>query len=117
MTAPAVPPTETAASFVAKAFASRSFLIGFLITAIVATMALVSYFWTPYDVTRLVVSDRLQPPSVIHWFGTDHFGRDILSMVMVGARNSIAVALVAVGIGMGIGVPLGALAAARGGWF
>ena len=80
-------------------------------------MALVSYFWTPYDVTRLVVSDKLQPPSAIHWFGTDHFGRDILSMVMVGARNSIAVALVAVGIGMGIGVPLGAWAAARGGLF
>ena len=117
MTAPAVPQPETAASFVAKAFASRSFLIGFLITVIVATMALVSYFWTPYDVTRLVVSDKLQPPSAIHWFGTDHFGRDILSMVMVGARNSIAVALVAVGIGMGIGVPLGAWAAARGGLF
>jgi peptide/nickel transport system permease protein len=117
MTAPAVPQPETAASFVAKAFASRSFLIGFLITVIVATMALVSYFWTPYDVTRLVVSDKLQPPSAIHWFGTDQFGRDILSMVMVGARNSIAVALVAVGIGMGIGVPLGAWAAARGGLF
>ena len=117
MTAPGVPQAETAASFVAKAFASRSFLIGFLITVIVATMALVSYFWTPYDVTRLVVSDKLQPPSAIHWFGTDHFGRDILSMVMVGARNSIAVALVAVGIGMGIGVPLGAWAAARGGLF
>ena len=50
----------------------------------------------------------MQPPSPAHWFGTDHFGRDILSMIMVGARNSIAVALVAVGIGMGIGVPLGA---------
>ena len=75
------------------------------------------YVWTPYDITRLIVSDKLQPPSAIHWFGTDHFGRDILSMVMIGARNSIAVALVAVGIGMGVGVPLGALAAARGGWF
>ena len=79
-------------------------------------MAVVSYVWTPYDVTQLIVADKLQPPSAVHWFGTDHFGRDILSMIMVGARNSIAVALVAVGIGMGIGVPLGALAAARGGW-
>jgi peptide/nickel transport system permease protein len=117
VTAPAVPQAETAASFVAKAFSSRSFLVGFLITAAIAAMAIVSYFWTPYDVTRLIVSDKMQPPSAIHWFGTDHFGRDILSMVMIGARNSIAVALVAVGIGMGIGVPLGALAAARGGWF
>jgi len=115
VTAPVAPQPETAASFMAKAFASRSFLTGFLITMAIAAMAVVSLFWTPYDVTRLIVSDKLQTPSALHWFGTDHFGRDILSMIMVGARNSIAVALVAVGIGMGVGVPLGAFAAARGG--
>ena len=59
--------------------------------------------------------NKLQPPSAAHWFGTDHFGRDVFSMIMVGARTSIAVALVAVGIGMGIGVPLGLAAAARRG--
>lgn len=108
-------PEETLAGILAKAFRNRSFLIGFVITVLVAVVALVSYFWTPFDVTRLVISDKTQAPSLAHWFGTDHFGRDILSMVMVGARNSIAVALVAVGIGMGVGVPLGAFAAARGG--
>lgn len=108
--------TETAASFVAKAFSSRSFLVGFVITAIVALMAIVSFFWVPYDVTVLPVADRMKPPSATHLLGTDHFGRDILSMIMVGSRNSIAVALVAVGIGMGLGVPLGCWAAARGGW-
>ena len=41
----------------------------------------------------------MQPPNALHWFGTDHFGRDMFSMIMVGARTSIAVALVAVGIG------------------
>lgn len=107
---PAVP-----AAFLAKAFANRSFLAGFAIVSLVALIAAVSFVWTPYDVTRLIVADRMQPPSAEHWFGTDHFGRDVLSMIMVGARNSIAVALVAVGIGMGIGVPLGAYAAARGG--
>ncbi len=60
-------------------------------------------------------ADKLQPPSPAHWLGTDHFGRDIGSLLMAGARTSIAVALVAVGIGMGIGVPLGLLAAASGG--
>jgi peptide/nickel transport system permease protein len=117
MTAPAAAPhPESWGALVGKAFASRSFLAGFIITATIAAMALVSYIWTPYDVTKLIVADKLQTPSSIHWFGTDHFGRDILSMIMVGARNSIAVALVAVGIGMGIGVPLGTFAAARGGW-
>ena len=62
----------------------------------------------PTTSPRLDIADKLQPPSAAHWLGTDHFGRDILSMIMVGAGNSIAVALVAVGIGMGIGVPLGA---------
>lgn len=102
-------------AFLSKALASRSFMIGFMITALVALMALVSFFWVPYDVTVLPVGDRMKPPSSTHLLGTDHFGRDILSMIMVGSRNSIAVALVAVGIGMGIGVPLGCWAAARGG--
>lgn len=105
----------TPTSLLSRALASRSFVVGFIVTALVAAMALLSFVWTPYDVANLVVADRMQPPSAAHWFGTDQFGRDILSMIMVGARNSIAVALVAVGIGMGIGVPLGCLAAARGG--
>ncbi|TIW73593.1 MAG: ABC transporter permease [Mesorhizobium sp.] len=108
-------PEETLAGILAKAFRNRSFLVGFVITALVGAVAVLSYAWTPYDVTRLVISDKTLAPSWAHWFGTDHFGRDILSMIMVGARNSIAVALVAVGIGMGVGVPLGAFAAARGG--
>ncbi|RWN50812.1 ABC transporter permease [Mesorhizobium sp.] len=108
-------PEENFADILVKAFTNRSFLTGFVITALVAAVAIVSLFWTPFDVTRLIIADKTQAPSPAHWFGTDHFGRDIFSMIMVGARNSIAVALVAVGIGMGVGVPLGALAAARGG--
>ncbi|BCH24402.1 ABC transporter permease [Mesorhizobium sp. L-8-3] len=102
-------------SFLSKALASRSLMIGLFITLAIAVMALVSFFWVPYDVTVLPVADRMKPPSSAHLLGTDHFGRDILSMIMVGSRNSIAVALVAVGIGMGVGVPLGCWAAARGG--
>jgi peptide/nickel transport system permease protein len=109
-------PRDGLSAFLARALASRSFIAGFIVTALIALMALVSFFWTPYDVTKLVVGDRMLAPSAAHWFGTDHFGRDVLSMIMVGSRNSIAVALVAVGIGMGLGVPLGCLAAARGGW-
>lgn len=89
--------------------------IGGGIVTIVAMMALVSLVWTPHDVTALAVGARLQAPSPAHWLGTDHFGRDLLSMILVGAQTSIAVAFVAVGIGMGIGVPLGLTAAARTG--
>jgi len=103
-------------SLLRLAFGNRSFVIGFIITALIAAMALLSFVWTPYDVTNLVVANRMKPPSAEFLFGTDHFGRDNLSMIMVGARNSIAVAFVAVGIGMAIGIPLGCWAAARGGW-
>ena len=74
-------------------------------------MATVSYFWQPFDVTELNISNRLKPMSLTHPLGTDHFGRDMLSMIMVGARTSIAVAFVAVGIGVLFGVPLGLFAA------
>jgi peptide/nickel transport system permease protein len=64
----------------------------------------------------LDISSKLKSPSWEHLFGTDHFGRDTFSMVMVGAQTSISVAFIAVGIGMGLGVPLGLSAAAyRGG--
>ena len=93
-----------------------SLLIGAgLVTAILAA-ALLSLVWTPYDPALIVIEDRLLPPSAAHWFGTDQMGRDVFSMVLGGALNSILVALVAVGIGMLGGVPLGLLAAAQGGW-
>lgn len=113
---PLVAGHETFGSFARKAFANRSFLTGFIITVLIVAMAVLSFVWTPYLVTDLPVTERLKTPSAEHLFGTDHFGRDIFSMVMVGSRNSIAVALVAIGIGMGIGVPLGCWAAARRGW-
>ncbi|SDJ06218.1 ABC transporter permease [Aliiruegeria lutimaris] len=79
--------------------------------------ALLSLVWTPYDVTELEIAAKLSAPSAAHWLGTDHLGRDMLSMLMAGARTSIAVALVAVGIGIALGVPLGLSAAANRGSF
>jgi peptide/nickel transport system permease protein len=92
-----------------------SFAAGLAITLAVLTMALLSFAWTPYPVDAINIAERLQSPNAEHWFGTDHFGRDVFSMIMAGARNSLAVALMAVAIGISIGVPLGLLAAARGG--
>ena len=91
--------------------------IGGAITAAVALLAALGLVWLPHDPAALDISRRLLPPSGTHWLGTDHFGRDTASMLMAGARTSIAVALLAVGIGAGLGVPLGLWAAARrGGW-
>ncbi|MHA7875993.1 ABC transporter permease [Roseivivax sp.] len=90
---------------------------GAALSLVFVVAAVLSYLWTPYAVDGMAIADRLKAPSGAHLLGTDHFGRDILSMLMVGARTSLAVALVAVGIGMGLGVPLGLAAAARhGGW-
>ncbi|MEM9975395.1 MAG: ABC transporter permease [Pseudomonadota bacterium] len=94
-----------------------SLWLGAALAGLFAALALLSFVWTPHDHTVLTIAERMRPPDAAHWLGTDHFGRDILSMIMVGARTSIAVAIVAVGIGILIGVPLGLFAAAnRGGW-
>ncbi len=90
--------------------------VGGAIVAFVLAVAVLSLFWTPGDPYTVIVPDRFQGPSPAHWLGTDRFGHDVASMLMVGARNSISVALIAVLIGMGIGVPLGLAAAASGGW-
>ena len=90
--------------------------LGAALAGLALAMALVSLAWTPFDVTGVDVANRLRPPGGAHPLGTDHLGRDLLSMVMIGARTSLAVALVAVGIGAALGVPLGLVAAAaRGG--
>ena len=90
--------------------------LGAALTAVFAVAALLSLIWTPYPIEVLNVAAKLKAPGAEGYLlGTDHFGRDVLSMLMVGARTSIAVAILAVGIGIVFGVPLGLLAAARRG--
>ena len=95
------------------ALTSRNLVLGLVLTMTFVLAALISFLWTPFDVTAIDIPSKFQRPSPVHWFGTDHFGRDIFSMIIVGARTFIAVALVALGIGISIGVPLGLAAAAR----
>jgi peptide/nickel transport system permease protein len=101
--------------FLRAALGHPAFIAGFVLSAFFVLLALVSFLWTPFDPAQLDIPQKLQPPSLEHWFGTDHFGRDMFSMIMVGARVSIAVAFVAVGVGMVLGVPLGLYAAAHRG--
>lgn len=89
-----------------------SLYIGLCLVGLFVVLALLSLVWTPYSVETLEIANKMKPPNGAHWLGTDHFGRDILSMIMVGGQVSISVAFVAVGLGMGLGVPLGLAAAA-----
>jgi peptide/nickel transport system permease protein len=93
------------------ALGSRNFVVGALITSVFAIGALVSLFWTPYPAAQQNIPQKFLLPSAAHWLGTDHFGRDIFSMILVGAQTSISVALIAVTLGVVIGTPLGLLAA------
>ena len=101
--------------FLRAALTHRTLVLGLALTLVFVGAALLSFIWVPQDVAAMDIPNKMKPPSAAHPLGTDHFGRDILSMIMVGARTSIAVAVVAVVIGMGLGVPLGLAAAARRG--
>lgn len=93
-----------------------SFVIGAVLTLALAACALLSFVWTPWSPYEMNMQAKLLPPSAQFWMGTDAFGRDVLSQIMVGARSSIAVGVIAVSIGLCFGVALGLIAAALRGW-
>jgi len=92
-----------------------SLLIGGILVFVVLFTATASFFITPYNPSRMNIPDRLAPPSRAHWFGTDQYGRDVFSRVIVGSRSSLYVGLLAVSIGIVFGVPAGSLSAYFGG--
>lgn len=99
-----------------RAFAHRSFVVGALLTSLLLACAILSFVWTPFDPYAMNLDAKLQTPDLNHWLGTDAYGRDVVSQLLVGARNSIGVGLIAVGIGLTVGALLGLLAAACRGW-
>jgi len=90
-----------------KFFKNLNFTVGFILSVVIILMAVLSLAWTPYDANKMDPRHRLKGPSISHPLGTDQYGRDIFSRVMVGAVNSIIVGLVTVAIGLTIGVALG----------
>jgi peptide/nickel transport system permease protein len=108
--APALP------GFWRRALRHRSFVAGGVLTLLLAAAAALSLVWTPHSPFEVVMDQRLLPPGATHWLGTDPYGRDIASLLLVGARASIVVGVVAVGIGLVVGVAFGLLASARRGW-
>ncbi|MCI0158256.1 ABC transporter permease [Leifsonia shinshuensis] len=88
---------------------------GLTLVGLVVVVAALSFVWLPYaqgDTT----GGRLQAPDGAHWLGTDRFGRDLTTQLMIGARIALAVGVGAVVIGAIIGITIGMLAAFAGRW-
>jgi peptide/nickel transport system permease protein len=96
--------------------AALNLVVGAALVGLVAAAAVVSFVWLPHDPNRLNFAAQLSGPTPAHWFGTDHFGRDLFSRVLVGARATLYVGFIAVGIALSLGSLLGALAGWWGGW-
>lgn len=94
---------------------STSGKAGFILVALVAVIAVISLLWTPYHPDVADPAARLSDPSGEHLLGTDRFGRDTLSRLLVGAQITLFVGVIAVGIAAIIGVPLGIAAGMRRG--
>ncbi|AKP91126.1 MULTISPECIES: ABC transporter permease [Achromobacter] len=88
---------------------------GGLLLGLVA-LALLGLVWTPYDPLKLDLSLRLQAPGARHWLGTDEFGRDVLSRLIIGASTSLWISLLSVAVALGCGTLIGMLAGYLRGW-
>ena len=94
----------------------RLALMGAILVGVFAVIAIVGPFVAPYGPTEQIPANRLTGPSWAHPFGSDEFGRDILSRLLHGARISFQVGVIAVGISATAGVLIGLIAGYVGGW-
>lgn len=96
---------------------NKGAMLGLIIIILIVAATIMTHFFLDYD-TQVIgrnIQDRLQGPSLKHFFGTDDMGRDIFWRVVYGAKYSLSVGVVAVFIALLIGVPLGAIAGYFGG--
>lgn len=96
---------------------SHNYATGLAITIVMFVLILIGMLWTPYDPDAMQGSLKLQEPSLLHWFGTDQFGRDVLSRVLSGAGSTLLIALGTIIIGGGAGIIIGAATGYFGSWF
>jgi len=95
---------------------NRQIALSLIILISLIFIAVFADVLAPYDYTDRDLSNRLQTPTWEHPFGTDQLGRDILTMVMYGARASLSVGFIVVSTALLVGVGLGVLAGYFGGW-
>lgn len=96
--------------------ASPNLVIGGTLFGVVLLLAVVGFFWTPYDPLAISLLARLNSPSAAHLLGTDEFGRDVASRIMAGATTSASVALSTVGLAVALGTLIGAISGFARGW-
>ncbi|MBY5705765.1 ABC transporter permease [Rhizobium leguminosarum] len=89
-------------------------VIGGGIASVLVAAAILAPYVAPYDALKMAAGPRLSAPSASHLFGTDEFGRDLFSRVLLGARLSLGIGIVAVVSGLIVGGLLGLLAAFSG---
>ena len=88
---------------------------GAVLTAVMLTFSAVGFFWTPLDPAAISTADRSALPSRTHLFGCDPLGRDVFSRVLLGAGNTLTIALAVLAVGFFIGLTVGALCGYCGG--
>ena len=89
----------------------RSFSIGFVIMVLLLIVAIAAPYVTGLDPTAMKIRMRFRPPQSAYWFGTDQFGRDLLTRVLYGARMSLWIALAVALLSGVIGALIGVLSA------
>ncbi len=91
-------------------------LVGGVIILLALLVAVAGPSLAPYSTEAMNIRSRFADPGAMHWLGTDQFGRDIFSRVLVGARTTLVLALSATALGSALGVVLGTASAFLGGW-
>jgi len=95
---------------------NRLVLCGAAVVLLLVVLAICANILAPYDPTEMRVTDALKGPSSAHWFGTDRYGRDVLSRTIHGSRIALGVALSSMGMAFFVGSALGLVAGFVGGW-
>ncbi len=99
------------AGLVARLARDRVALVSAVLLGLIVLSAMCAPWVAPYDPYYTDLSKTMQPPSAAHWFGTDNTGRDLLSRVLYGTRNTLMMGLAGVLFGGVLGATLGILAA------
>ena len=94
----------------------KTALVGAIVLAVIGLAALFAPALVPYDPLQVKPAEALSPPTLRHPFGTDQYGRDILSRAIMGARLSLLTGLGAVAVALVAGVVVGLSCGVIGGW-